>query len=63
MLFDRLELPARRISEFCVAAQNAKLNTGGAIGDRTLDYLKLSAVLKPGEPVYSILSGRWFGLW
>ena len=44
-------------------SQNAKLSGGGLVGDRNLDYLKLSAVLKPGEPVYSIFSGRWFGLW
>ncbi|CAL8469889.1 g9431 [Coccomyxa elongata] len=43
--------------------QNAKLSGGGLVGDRSLDYLKLSAVLKPGEPVYSVFSGRWFGLW
>ncbi len=44
-------------------SQNAKLSGGGLVGDRSLDYLKLSAVLKPGESVYSIFSGRWFGLW
>ena len=47
----------------CCLLQNAKLSGEGFIGDRSLDYLKLSAVLKPGDPVYSIFSGRWFGLW
>jgi hypothetical protein len=46
-----------------MCTQNAKLNGGGFLGDRSLDYLKLSAVLKPGEPLHSIFSGRWFGLW
>ncbi|EIE25704.1 hypothetical protein COCSUDRAFT_64788 [Coccomyxa subellipsoidea C-169] len=46
-----------------LASPNAKLSGEGFIGDRSLDYLKLSAVLKPGDPVYSIFSGRWFGLW
>ena len=45
------------------ATQNAKLSGGGAVGDRSLDYLKLSNVLKPGVPLHSIFAGRWFGLW
>lgn len=45
------------------AAQNAKLSGGGAVGDRSLDYLKLSAVLRPGELLHSLFTGRWFGLW
>ena len=48
---------------YCGSLQNAKLSGDGFIGDRSLDYLKLSAVLRPAEPVYSIFSGRWFGLW
>ena len=48
---------------YCGLLQNAKLSGDGFIGDRSLDYLKLSAVLRPEEPVHSIFSGRWFGLW
>ena len=48
---------------YCGSLQNAKLSGDGFIGDRSLDYLKLSAVLRPAEPVYSIFSGRRFGLW
>ena len=43
--------------------QHAKLSGGGAVGDRSLEYLKLSVVLKLGEPLYTMFTGRWFGLW
>ena len=33
------------------------------MGNRSLDYLKLTPVLEPGEPLHSISAGRWFGLW
>lgn len=43
--------------------QDAKLNCGGLLGGRTLDYLRLSAALQAGEPILSLLRGIWFGLW
>ena len=43
--------------------QNAKLNGGGLIGNRRLAYLGLSNVLKPGRPLHSIFTGKWYGMW
>lgn len=43
--------------------QDVKLNSGGLLGGRTLDYLRLSPVLQAGEPFLSLLRGIWFGLW
>lgn len=43
--------------------QDVKLNSGGLLGGRTLDYLRLSAVLQADELILSLLRGIWFGLW
>ncbi len=42
--------------------QNVHLNHYGQIGGRTLDYLKLSHVLRPSERLYNLFAGKWFGL-
>ena len=43
--------------------QNAKSLGAGVLGAHSLTYLGLSAVLQPGNRVYSLFAGRWFGLW
>ncbi|CAL5218925.1 g671 [Coccomyxa viridis] len=40
--------------------QNAQLNGGGLIGNRSLAYLGLSRVLKPGRPLHSLFSAKWY---
>lgn len=32
------------------------------LGGRTLDYLNLTKVLRPHEPLYNLFAGKWFGL-
>jgi len=41
--------------------QNIHLHHHGQVGGRTLGYLKLSAVLRPCEPLYNLFAGKWFG--
>lgn len=41
--------------------QNIRLHHHGQVGGRTLDYLKLSAVLRLSEPLYNLFAGKWFG--
>ncbi|KAL3155456.1 hypothetical protein ABBQ38_011012 [Trebouxia sp. C0009 RCD-2024] len=43
-------------------AQNVRLHHHGQLGGRTLDYLKLSPVLRPSEALYNLFAGKWFGL-
>lgn len=35
----------------------------GAIGGRSLEYLRLDAVLRPAGRMMDLLQGRWFGMW
>jgi len=35
----------------------------GAIGGRSLEYLRLNPVLRPAGRVRDLLQGRWFGMW
>lgn len=41
--------------------QHAKLERGSIVGGRTLDYLRMSAVLRPTSALQSLLPSRW--LW
>lgn len=41
--------------------QHIHLCHHGQVGGRTLDYLKLSPVLRPSEPLYNLFAGKWFG--
>ena len=41
--------------------QNIRLNHHGQIEGRTLDYLKLTSVLRSSEPLYNLFAGKWFG--
>ena len=41
--------------------QSIRLNHHGQLGGRTLDYLKMSSVLRPSEPLYNLFAGKWFG--
>ena len=43
-------------------AQTVRLHHHGQVGSRTLDYLKLSPVLRPSEALYNLFAGKWFGL-
>ena len=43
-------------------AQSVRLHHHGQVGGRTLDYLKLSSVLRPSEALYNLFAGKWFGL-
>ena len=43
-------------------AQNVSLHHHGQVGGRTLDYLKLSSVLRRTEALYNLFAGNWFGL-
>ena len=42
--------------------QNIRLNHHSQMGGRTLDYLKLTSVLRSTEPLYNLFAGRWFGV-
>ena len=46
-----------------LCVQNAQLNGGGLIGNRSLAYLGLSRVLKSGRPLHSLFSAKWYGMW
>lgn len=35
----------------------------GAIGGRSLDFLRLASVLKPAGKLRDVLTGHWFGMW
>ncbi|KAK9805074.1 hypothetical protein WJX73_000434 [Symbiochloris irregularis] len=41
--------------------QHARLERGGIVGGRTLDYLRMSAILRPTSTLQSLLPSRW--LW
>ena len=43
-------------------AQSICLHHHGQIGGRTLDYLKLSHVLRPSDLLHNVFAGKWFGL-
>lgn len=35
----------------------------GAVGGRSLEYLRLASVLRPAGRVRNLFAGRWFGMW
>ena len=51
------------IDDTALALQAAKTAGGGLVGGRSLEYLKLAAVLRPADRNYDLFRGKWFGIW
>ena len=42
--------------------QSIRLKHHGQVGGRTLDFLRLSSVLRQSDPLYNLFAGKWFSL-
>lgn len=47
----------------CLLNYQLHVQHAGAIGGRSLEYLRLAPVLRPAGRVRDLFGGRWFGMW
>lgn len=49
--------------QLLLLVQSCKLHNFAAIGNNSLQYLKLDSVVRPADALSDVFRSRWFGLW